>query len=73
MLQQHTLSMEARFAELQSNLVVIYKKIAMYADLETTLRADFTCNPATAPHSFVKEDSHENDHQHKQKHPPTRR
>ena len=33
MLEQHTLSMEATLAELNSNLAVMYKKIAMYADI----------------------------------------
>ena len=39
LLEQHTLSLEATLAELQSNLAVLYKKIAMYADIETTLNA----------------------------------
>ncbi len=38
-LQQHTLSLEATLAELQANLAVMHKKIAMYADIEQTLHA----------------------------------
>ncbi len=49
MLEQHTLSMEATLAELNSNLAVMYKKIAMYADIETTLHA------SAATQSFEKE------------------
>lgn len=43
-LEQHTLSLEATVAELQSNLVVMYKKIALYADIETTLNASAATN-----------------------------
>ena len=49
MLEQHTLSMEATLAELNSNLAVMYKKIALYADIETTLHA------SAATQSFEKE------------------
>lgn len=37
MLEQHTLSLEVRLAELQGNLHVMYKKIAMYAAMEADL------------------------------------
>ena len=39
LLERHTLSLEATLAELQSNLAVMYKKIAMYDDLEASLNA----------------------------------
>ncbi|NMM36373.1 MAG: MerR family transcriptional regulator [Glaciimonas sp.] len=38
LLEQHTLSLETTLAELQGNLVVMYQKIAMYGDIETTLK-----------------------------------
>ena len=53
LLEQHTLSLEATLADLQSNLAVMYKKIAMYADIETTLHARPAIN------TFEKELGHE--------------
>ncbi|MDY7545468.1 MerR family transcriptional regulator [Glaciimonas sp. CA11.2] len=53
LLEQHTLSLEATLAELQSNLAVLYKKIAMYADIETTL------NARPAINTFERELGHE--------------
>ena len=38
LLEQHTLSLETTLAELQGNLTVMYQKIAMYGDIETTLK-----------------------------------
>jgi len=58
MLEQHTLSLETSLAELQSNLAVMYKKIAMYADIETAM------NASAATQSFDKEHSHEHTHKH---------
>ena len=70
MLEQHTLSLEASLAELQGNLAVIYKKIALYADMEATANA----NAATK--SIDKEQPHERKHKrtnkHTDKHTPTR-
>lgn len=63
MLEQHTLSLEATLAELQGNLAVMYRKIAMYADIQATLDA------SAATQSFDKEALHEHTH----KHTPTRR
>ncbi|NMM25706.1 MAG: MerR family transcriptional regulator [Glaciimonas sp.] len=63
LLEQHTLSLETTLAELQGNLVVMYQKIAMYGDIETTL------NAGAPTHSLDKEQSHEHTH----KHTPTRR
>lgn len=40
LLEQHTLSLEATLAELQSNLAVMYKKIALYGDMEAALHAN---------------------------------
>lgn len=40
LLEQHTLSLEATLAELQSNLAVMYKKIALYGDIEAALNAN---------------------------------
>lgn len=39
LLEQHTLSLEAALTELQSNLTVMYKKIAMYGEIEANLHA----------------------------------
>ena len=58
MLEQHTLSLEATLAELQSNLAVMYKKIAMYAEIEATLNAN------AATQSFDKEHAHDHTHKH---------
>lgn len=52
LLEQHTLSLETTLAELQSNLAVMYKKIALYGDIEAALNA----NTATfIPTSIDKE------------------
>jgi len=40
MLEQHTLSLEATLAELQDNLAVMYRKIALYAEIENALPAN---------------------------------
>lgn len=40
LLEQHTLSLETTLAELQSNLAVMYKKIALYGDIEAALNAN---------------------------------
>lgn len=40
MLEQHTLSLEATLAELQDNLAVMYRKIALYAEIEKALPAN---------------------------------
>ncbi|KAF3998996.1 MerR family transcriptional regulator [Glaciimonas immobilis] len=53
LLEQHTLSLEATLADLQSNLTVMYKKIAMYAAIETTYSAQPVIN------TLVKEHQHE--------------
>ncbi|WP_370551233.1 MerR family transcriptional regulator [Glaciimonas sp. PAMC28666] len=53
LLEQHTLSLEATLADLKSNLSVMYKKIAMYADIEKT----FTARPVI--NTFEKEHRHE--------------
>lgn len=52
LLEQHTLSLETTLAELQSNLAVMYKKIALYGAIEAALNA----NTATfIPTSIDKE------------------
>lgn len=51
LLEQHTMSLEATLAELQSNLAVMYKKIALYGDIEAALNA----NAATFPPFVDKE------------------
>jgi len=72
LLEQHTLSLQATLAELQGNLAVMYRKIALYGDIEATLNANaITRNPA-AP-SVDKEQSHESKNEHTHKHTPTRR
>ncbi|MEO8408166.1 MAG: MerR family transcriptional regulator [Oxalobacteraceae bacterium] len=55
LLEQHTQSLEAALAELHSNLTVMYKKIALYGDMEARLNANTTNNPATPAHSIDKE------------------
>jgi DNA-binding transcriptional MerR regulator len=40
LLQQHTHTVEQTLAELQSNLAILHKKIAMYDSMETTLPAN---------------------------------
>ncbi|MDY7578917.1 MerR family transcriptional regulator [Herbaspirillum sp. RTI4] len=62
LLEQHTLSLEATLADLQSTLVVMHKKIAMYGELESTLA------PSIAPLTLDKDYAHERKHQH----PPLR-
>ena len=42
MLEQHTRSLEATLAELQSNLSIMYQKIALYADIEMRWNASAT-------------------------------
>lgn len=63
LLEQHTLSLETMLAELQGNLSVMYKKIALYADIEATLNAGDPTNFLDKEHA----------HEHTHKHPPTRR
>ena len=67
MLEEHTLSLETTLADLQSNLAVMHKKIALYANIETTLNA----HPATK--TFDKEYGHEHAHKPTHKHTQTRR
>lgn len=49
LLEQHTLSLEITLAELQGNLTVMYKKIAMYSDIEATLNAGVATHHPTPP------------------------
>ncbi|PUA16238.1 MerR family transcriptional regulator [Glaciimonas sp. PCH181] len=67
MLEEHTLSLETTLADLQSNLAVMHKKIALYANIETTLNA----HPAIK--TFDKEYGHEHAHKPTHKHTQTRR
>lgn len=53
LLEQHTLSLEATLTDLQSNLTVMYQKIAMYAAIENT----FVARPVI--NTFEKEHGHE--------------
>jgi DNA-binding transcriptional MerR regulator len=61
MLEQHTLSLEATLAELQANLVVMYKKIAMYADIEANLQG----GAATGSHAHTLDKEYSNGYKDK--------
>ncbi|MEO8600618.1 MAG: MerR family transcriptional regulator [bacterium] len=55
LLEQHTLSLEATLAELHSNLRVMYKKIALYGDMEAQLKTGAANNSTPPAHSIEKE------------------
>ncbi|MGV8892710.1 MAG: MerR family transcriptional regulator [Burkholderiaceae bacterium] len=55
LLEQHTLSLETTLAELQGNLTVMYKKIALYGDMEAQLKTSAANSSTTSEHSIDKE------------------
>jgi DNA-binding transcriptional MerR regulator len=78
LLQQHTHTVEQTLAELQSNLAILHKKIAMYDSMETTLPVNVTPQPPSHEdvhheHSQISNLSNESRHQSGQVGQPRRR
>jgi DNA-binding transcriptional MerR regulator len=67
MIEHHTRTLEATLVELQRNLTVMYKKVALYADIEANLQARAADQPSD------KEPSHEHIEKFPRKNTPARR
>ncbi len=67
MIEHHTRTLEAALIELQGNLAVMYRKVAMYADIEANLQTH------TADQPTDKESSHEYSRKLPRKNSPARR
>jgi len=67
MIEHHTRTLEAALIELQGNLAVMYRKIAMYADIEANLQTRAADQPTD------KEPSYEQASKLSRKNTPARR
>src|SRR5450830_950152 len=57
LLQQHTQTVQQRLTELQSNLAILHKKIAIYDNMEAMLPANVS-SPPSLPEELTHEHSH---------------